>query len=616
MTQLSSAAIAGTPFRPSACGDAAPEAPVSRSAASTARASEDCRFTAHDGTEIFYRRWPASMQPTQGAILLLHRGHEHSGRMAHLADELGLPGFDIFAWDARGHGRSAGPRGHAPDFAALVRDLQDLSDHVARAHGIAAEQTAVVAQSVGAVVAAAWAHDYAPKLRGLVLASPAFDIRLYVPFARAGLRLLRRLRGDFAVNSYVNGRLLTRDAARARSYAEDPLIARPISADLLLDLQDTADRIVADAPAITVPTQLLISGDDWVVRAAPQHRFYERLGAATKERHLLPGFRHDTLGERDRAPVIAKVRDFILARFALPLERPSLRQADRIGFTRREADRLATPLSLRSGRGLYWLLTRSGLRLAGLFSSAIRTGHRTGFDSGTMLDVIYRNEAAGLGPLGRLIDRAYLDAIGWRGIRRRKLHAEELLRAAMARLRAAGMPARVMDIAAGHGRYLLDGLADQKPDSILLRDYSDLNLAAGRRLIAARGLESVAEFRKGDAFDAADLAAVEPKPTLAVVSGLYELFADNDLVCRSLGGIAATLPAGGYLVYTNQPWHPQLELIARALTSHRQGQAWIMRRRTQAEMDELVEAAGFRKIEQRIDPWGIFTVSLAVRVRS
>jgi len=38
-----------------------------------------------------------------------------------------------------------------------------------------------------------------------------------------------------------------------------------------------------------------------------------------------------------------------------------------------------------------------------------------------------------------------------------------------------------------------------------------------------------------------------------------------------------------------------------------------MRRRTQAEMDALVEAAGFRKVAQRIDRWGIFTVSLALR---
>lgn len=67
-------------------------------------------------------------------------------------------------------------------------------------------------------------------------------------------------------------------------------------------------------------------------------------------------------------------------------------------------------------------------------------------------------------------------------------------------------------------------------------------------------------------------------------------------------------------MYTGQPWHPQLEMIARVLPSHRDFKPWVMRRRTQGEMDQLVEAAGFRKIDQAIDEWGIFTVSLAERV--
>jgi hypothetical protein len=85
-------------------------------------------------------------------------------------------------------------------------------------------------------------------------------------------------------------------------------------------------------------------------------------------------------------------------------------------------------------------------------------------------------------------------------------------------------------------------------------------------------------------------------------------------VRTSLAGLADAIPAGGVLLYTCQPWHPQLELIARALTSHRGGQAWVMRRRTQAEMDQLVADAGFRKVDQRIDEWGIFTVSVAERL--
>jgi Putative methyltransferase len=106
---------------------------------------------------------------------------------------------------------------------------------------------------------------------------------------------------------------------------------------------------------------------------------------------------------------------------------------------------------------------------------------------------------------------------------------------------------------------------------------------------------------------------MQPRPTIAVVSGLYELFPDNRPVMDSLRGLAAAVEPGGYLVYTNQPWHPQLAFIARALRN-REGQPWIMRRRTQAEMDELVRAAGFRKVSMEIDRWGIFTVSLAERI--
>ena len=51
-------------------------------------------------------------------------------------------------------------------------------------------------------------------------------------------------------------------------------------------------------------------------------------------------------------------------------------------------------------------------------------------------------------------------------------------------------------------------------------------------------------------------------------------------------------------------------MIARVLTN-RDGAPWVMRRRTQAEMDALVRAVGFEKEGMEIDRWGIFTVSMA-----
>ena len=573
-------------------------------------------FASHDGVELFYRAWPARSGTAKGAIVLLHRGHEHGGRVAHLVEELGLDDFAFYAWDARGHGRSPGERGHSPSFAHSVRDLDCFVRHISETDGFATHQVAVVAQSVGAVLASTWVHDYAPHIRALVLASPAFDVKLYVPFAKEGIALWQKLKGTFFVNSYVKARFLTHDPARIASFEADPLITRPIASNILLELYEAADRVVDDARAITVPTQLLISGSDFVVRHAPQHRFFENLGGTIKERHVLPGFYHDTLGEKDRAKALEKVRAFLLARFAEPPVVADVRTAHLSGYTRDEADRLATPLSFFSPRGLYWAINRASIRFGGLISKGIKTGVKTGFDSGSTLDYVYENEPRGLGPGGRLIDRQFLDAIGWRGIRQRKIHLEDLIGKALARLKADGRALRVLDIAAGHGRYVLDAVAgsEVKPESIRLQDYSPINVEKGTALIAERGLQDVASFHRADAFDTEGLAAIEPKPTLAIVSGLYELFPDNALIEASLAGLSRALEPGSMLLYTGQPWHPQLEMIARALTSHRGGEAWIMRRRTQQEMDQLVAAAGFRKIEQRIDKWGIFTVSLAERV--
>ena len=581
----------------------------------------DCKtavFLTHDGVELLYRHWPAT-QPGAGprkAVVMFHRGHEHGGRMAHLPAELDLPDYDFFAWDARGHGLSPGARGDSPSFATSVRDVQTFLDHLSTTHAIEQTDMAVLAQSVGAVLISTWAHDYAPKVRCLVLASPAFKVKLYVPFARPGLKLLRQWRGNFFVNSYVKARFLSHDPERIASFENDPLITRPISVNMLLGLYDAAERVVADAQAIQVPTQLLISGADFVVHRKPQEQFFERLGSLRKEKHILPGFFHDTLGERDRAHALSRARRFILESFQQPAARPSLLDADRCGWSCAEAESLAAPLPKNSLGDLYWRATRAGLKLGSGLSDGVKLGFETGFDSGSTLDYVYRNQPSGKSALGRLIDANYLNSIGWRGIRQRKLHAEELLRLTMGRLREAGKAVRIVDIAAGHGRYILESLEglEHKPDAILLRDYSEINVRDGSALIERKGLGDIARFVKGDAFDRADLAALDPKPTLAVVSGLYELFGSNQMIGDSLAGLAAAVEEGGYLVYTGQPWHPQLELIARALTSHRQGQAWVMRRRSQAEMDQLVEAAGFRKLEQRIDEWGIFSVSLAQRV--
>jgi len=487
----------------------------SRSEALRGREAVERSFVTHDGAEIFYRYWPASNGDAAGAIVLFHRGHEHGGRMAHLVDELRMPDHAFYAWDARGHGRSPGERGYAPSFAASVRDVDCFMREIEAKDGFALSDIAVVAQSVGAVLAATWVHDYAPKIRALVLAAPAFSVKLYVPFAKEGIAFWQKVKGRFFVNSYVKAKFLTHDPERIASFEADPLITRPIASNILVELYEHAARVVGDARAITVPTQVLISGSDWVVRHGPQHAFFVNLGSRIKERHVLKGFFHDTLGERDRVRALDLVRPFLTRRFDAAEAPVDLRSADLIGYTRDEADRLATPLEALSPKGLYWAINRLSIRIGGLFSEGIATGLRTGFDSGSTLDYVYENRPRGLGPVGRIVDRIFLEAIGWRGIRQRKLHLEEMIAASVATLKAAGRPAHVLDIASGHGRYVLDAVAQcaEKPASVRLRDYSELNVTLGRKLIAERQLPATVTFTKADAFDGDGLARCRRRPT-------------------------------------------------------------------------------------------------------
>jgi alpha-beta hydrolase superfamily lysophospholipase len=570
-------------------------------------------FTTWDGTRLFYRAWrpPA---PAGRLLVLFHRGHEHSGRWDDVIEAIAPEGFTVFAWDARGNGRSEGPRDDAEHFASYARDAELFVRYLSDIERVPMDQIAVVGHSVGAAIVAAWIHDYAPRIRAAVFATPAFRIRLYLPLAIPALRLAQRLGVMTSVPSYVKARVLTHDPAQQTRHEQDELITHAISTRVLIDLHDTATRLIEDAAAIEVPSLVLVAGSDWVVKRSAQKMFFERLGSPVKHLEKLTGSFHDVYHELNPDRALRVTRDFIEASFVGRAAVAPLLNADERGYTFDEYRRLSRPLPRLSPKGTGYVFFRLFLRSLGRLSSGIRLGWESGFNSGRTLDYVYRNRPTGITPLGRFIDRQYLNGIGWRGIRIRRQLLERAVTQAVERTCARQGSAHIVDVAAGAGRYLLETLkrCESRRVSAELRDAERANLNEGAGIARALGLANVA-FVEADAFDPCALERMQPRPDIAIVSGLYELFPDNTKVLTSLQGLARAVPKGGTLIYTNQPWHPQLELIARGLTGF-DGQPWIMRRRTQAEMDDLVRVAGFEKVQMEIDPWGMFTVSLARRV--
>ena len=275
-----------------------------------------------------------------------------------------------------------------------------------------------------------------------------------------------------------------------------------------------------------------------------------------------------------------------------------------------ELPRYARPLRPWNPKRWYYGSMRALLGSVGRASDGVSIGERYGYDSGVMLDYVYRNTPSGKGWLGRAIDRNFLNAPGWRGIRERGDIVRQTLRREIDALATRDGGVRLLDVACGGGRYVLEALAmDGAPvESALLRDYRRENIESAEAL--ARELKVVARFGQADAFSDDDLARVTPEPNLIVVSGLHEIIPDNALVVRHFQQLAKIAERPATLVFTIQPRHPQIEFIARVLKSHT-GAPWVMRLRPWEKTRAWAEAAGFKVRSVTMDRQNIFGVVVA-----
>ncbi len=571
-------------------------------------------FASHDGVALFYRHWSSSSRGSRGAIVLLHRDHEHSGRIEHLVDEMALDEFDFFVWDARGHGCSPGTRGDASSAASLVKDIDAFVRHIEDRHDVPPRRVHVVAQGRSALLAAAWVHDYGPPIASVVLAAAAFGSKDLASLAPSALRALHARRGNFFLRTYAKGVDLTRDLARSTSYEKDPLIAHSTSSRLLIGLQELAKRVLAGAHAIEVPIQILIAGDDRVVQRRPQLEFYNALGSTDKSFHTFDAFRHDILGERDRHLALDIVRRFIERRAEQDLASPHTN--DRTERSKRLTwpdDRSAT--SLQRAR---LAAARASMRTMGRLSDGARLGLSTGFDSTQFLDYVCRNRAQGTTLLGRMLDRRFLDDSQAQSLRMRKLHIEHAIRMAADRMRRAGLPVKIVDLSASGGRVVLDAVQGLPvlPDSVLLHDTSPANAAQCNAIIAERNLKTIARCVLSPSLNEQWLASLAPYSTIAIAP-LHDGSSMTALSLeRLLPGLARAIPRDGFLIYTSGPHRTDwLWTVAGSGPDDSPKQA-LPRSPTQAQLHRQVAAAGFRKIDQWTDEWGGFSVALAVRTQA
>jgi len=256
-----------------------------------------------DGTALFARRWrPAAA--IRSEVLLVHGLGEHGGRYQGVAQHLVAAGHGVTAVDLRGHGRSAGRRGHVRDFDEYVADVVAAADGIGAVH--------VLGHSMGGLVAVRLVLAQPARILSVVLSAPFFGIAEPPPpwFDRGG-RLLARVWPTKAMRDTIDPERLTRDPAAARAYLDDPLVHSEVTLRWYLVAMAAIQDTLARAVDGTAPLLLLLPGEDRVVDRAASVRLVARWRGPTEVRRWPPA-RHELFHEvqPDRTEALDATRDW------------------------------------------------------------------------------------------------------------------------------------------------------------------------------------------------------------------------------------------------------------------------------------------------------------------
>jgi alpha-beta hydrolase superfamily lysophospholipase len=254
-------------------------------------------IAARDGVLLRTRRWA----PEGGAwarLLLVHGIAEHSGRYERTGALLSAGGVDVWAFDLRGFGGSAGRR-------AFVRRWDDYLDDVGDRLVDLRDALPVVlmGHSMGGLIALTYATSErtAPDL--LVLSSPALSTTVPAP-VRAIAPLLSRVLPTLAIGNALRGEQLTTDPDVGRAYFLDPLVVPRSTVRLGAELFAAAQRGRRDLSRLRVPTLVTHGAADTIVPPAST----ELLGALPNvQRRVYDGLRHETLNEPQGPQVVADI---------------------------------------------------------------------------------------------------------------------------------------------------------------------------------------------------------------------------------------------------------------------------------------------------------------------
>jgi acylglycerol lipase len=260
-----------------------------------------------DGTKLAYRAWPKAGAAITFAVV--HGLGDHGGRYAGFAEGMAKHGIGAYALDLRGHGKSAGQRGHLDSWSQWSDDVAAFVRHV---ESIAGTEVVPVGHSFGgAALLSTVLAARLPKVGRFVVSSPALKLRLRAAAWKLKLGpIASKIVPRLAMGNEIDPATISRIPDAVEAYRNDPLVHDRISSRMWTEWQNAARDILENADQVKVPFLILAGTDDALVDPEGSQLLHAKTPSMSTL-HLLDGRYHEPFNDRGSEEVFQLIADWL-----------------------------------------------------------------------------------------------------------------------------------------------------------------------------------------------------------------------------------------------------------------------------------------------------------------
>ncbi len=235
--------------------------------------------------------------------------------------------------------------------------------------------------------------------------------------------------------------------------------------------------------------------------------------------------------------------------------------------------------------------------------------------TGYNFDHMYENKSEGTGLIGKIIDRALLNLPAVQATRSRRSCIKKILANEIENHEIENKTTRIMDIACGAGRYLLDvnQMFQGKNVETLGVDYDLKSIARGEKLAQKYNVsQSSLRFFRGNVFRLRLLKKlgknIDWRPNIIVSSGLT-VYIDDQKVHDMLEQVYEGLDRNGLFLVDSQENNPSRKLMEKVCNT--KDGAWVLYYRQPSLWRKWLHETGFRDIRVSRDKWNMYNICTA-----